>query len=233
MTQERVLRIEYSQQYPWWSIVIAVVLILVAPFVSVWLKYAALAICVYRVLRYEAKVFATDYALLAPLVNIFRTSGGLTLLIVLCLIAAVVYVIRESMRADRSLVLILVLLNYFLLRMQGNFNDFVLCFGQIFLLWVILPKQDCESAVRTAKVFCVGLLISSAYALVLRDTWQLQNAIGRETEAIWGTGILRFQGLLSDPNFYMTLLIVGLALLIKLRESNRLKLLPRHKQQKS
>ena len=226
MNEKRVLTTEYQDKYPVWSILLAMVLILLAPFVSKATSYVALAICAYRVMRYDAKIFATDYALLAPLTNLFTTSGGLTLLIILCLFAAVVYVVRESARGDRSLVLILILLNYLLLRMQGNFNDFVLCFGQILLLWVLLPKQDTRSAERTAKAFCMGLLATSTYALVLRETWQLQNAIGAEAEAIWSTGIMRFHGLIGDPNFYMTMLIVGLAMLMKLKETGRIKSLP-------
>lgn len=226
MNEKRVLTTEYQDKYPVWSILLAMVLILLSPFVSAVTSYLALGVCLYRVLRYDAKIFATDYALLAPLTNLFRTSGGLTLLIILGLIAAVVYAVRESMRADRSLVLILALLNYLLLRMQGDVNDYALCFGQIFLLWVLLPKQNVWSAERTAKAFCLGVIATSVYALIFRETWQLQNVTGAETEAIWGTGIMRFHGLFKDPNYYMTMLIVGLALLIKLKETGRLKTLP-------
>ena len=226
MGKQRVLRIEYGNAYPWVSIVMAVALILASPFVSSWLNYVALAICLYRVVCYDAKVFATDYAILAPLAILFATSGGLTLLIILCLIAAVVILIREGMKADRTLVIILILLNYLIIRMEGNFSKFLLCFGQLFLLWVLLPKQDAASAERTAKVYCVSLLLTSGYALLLRDTWQLQAQVGVGTEAIWGTGIMRFHGLVRDPNFYMTEVIVALALLIKLKETNRMKTLP-------
>ena len=226
MDNKGVLTTEYRDQYPVWSIVLAMAFILLSPFVSPMTSYAALIVCLYRVFRYDSRVFATDYVLLAPIANVFRTSAGLTLLIVLCLAAAVVYLVRESFRADRSLVLILILLNYLLLRMQVGITDFMLCFGQIFLLWVLLPKQNTQSAVRTAKAFCVGLLITSLYALVFQETWQLRAVIGADAEAIWGTGIMRFHGLYNDPNYYMTMLIVGMALIIKLREYGRLKTLP-------
>jgi hypothetical protein len=45
MGKQRVLRIEYGKEYPWVSIVMAVALILASPFVSSWLNYVALAIC--------------------------------------------------------------------------------------------------------------------------------------------------------------------------------------------
>lgn len=226
MNKQRILRIEYDQQYPFWSMLVAWVLILASPFVSVLLSYAALAICLYRVFRYDAKVFATDYVILAPLSRIFKTSGGLTLLIILCLIAAVVFLVREGAKADSTFVLILALLNYLLLRMDMNISAYLLCFGQIFLLWVLLPKQDADSAIRTAKMYCYGLLAASIYAVLLNGTWQIQALIGEGSEAIWGTGIMRFHGLIGDPNFYMTELIVGLALLAKLRETRHIKLVP-------
>lgn len=226
MKQKRVLLTEYRNEYPWVSILVAMVLILASPFVSVWLNYVALVICLYRVVCYDAKVFATDYAILAPLAILFSTSGGLTLLIILCLIAAVVILIREGIKADSTLVIILILLNYMIIRMGGNFSKFLLSFGQLFLLWVLLPKQNAESAERTAKVYCVSLLLISVYALLLRDTGQLQARVGVGTEAIWGSGIMRFHGLVGDPNFYMTEVVVALALLIKLKETNRMKMLP-------
>ena len=226
MNQKRVLRIEYSQQYPILSILVAVALIMAAPFVSVWLSYGAFAICLYRVLRYDAKVFATDYAILAPFPYIFSMPGGLTLLIILCLIATVVYFVREGVKADSAFVTILALLNYLIMRMQTNVNDFLLCFGQMCLLWVLLPKQDAQSAERTAKLYCISLLVASGYALLVNDTWQIQAKIGVGSEAFWGTGIMRLHGLVGDPNFYMTQLVVGIALLAKLRNAGRIKMLP-------
>lgn len=226
MKKERVLRIEYDQGYPWLTILVAMVLIFASPFVSSLLNYAALAICLYRAFRYNAKIFATDYAILAPVAYIFSTSGGLTLLIILGLLATALILVREGMKADAGLVLILALLNYLLLRMQTNFSKYLLCFGQLFLLWVLLPKQDAESAERTAKLYCISLLAASGYALLLNNTWQIQALIGAGSEAFWGTGIMRFHGLVGDPNFYMTQVVVALALLAKLKETDRIKTLP-------
>ena len=226
MNQDRVLRIEYDRQYPLLSIAVAVVLIFVAPFVSTILSYAALAVCLYRVFRYDAKVFATDYAILAPMAGIFTTSGGLTLFIILGLIAAIVLFVRGRVKADITFVLLLVILNYLIIRMHTGYSKFLLCFGQLFLLWVLVPEQDAESAERTAKMYCISLLIASVYALLLNNTWQIQARIGAGSLAFFGTDIIRFHGLAGDPNFYMTQLVVGIALIVKLRDSGRIKLLP-------
>lgn len=209
-------------EYPKLSILAAMALSYLAPFVSSFFAYIAFVICLYRVIRYDARVFAADYCLLMPIARLFSTSGGFTLLVWLCLFAAVWYTILRGIRADSSYVILIVLLNYLILRMQMEVGSFVLCFGHLFVLCVLLPQQDEESAERAAKLFCIGLIVSSVYALVLRDTWQIQAVRGEESEAIWGTGIMRFMGLMGDPNYYMTTVIVSLALLIKLKDCNRL-----------
>lgn len=212
-----------STEYPFWSILAALALIYLTPFVPV-ASYGAFAICVYRVVRFDAKVFAADYCLLIPLTLLFRTGGGVTLLIYLCLLAAAWYFIKDGIRGDASYVLLLLLLNYLILRMQLQISRFVLCFGQLFMLCVILPKQDSDSAERAAKLFCVGLVTSSVYALIFRNAWQIRAIRGAESQAIWGTGIMRFQGLLLDPNYYMTMVVLGIAILLKLWDCRRIRL---------
>ena len=63
-------------------------------------------------------------------------------------------------------------------------SDFVLCFGQIFILYVLLPRQDAVSAERAAKAFCWSLLVTSVYALVFRNAPQLVALRGVEDIAI-------------------------------------------------
>lgn len=210
-------------EYPIWGMVLATALLMVSPFVSGLIPYAVFLICVYRLIRYDAKVFATDYCLLMPASALFRTTGGMSLLIWLCLAAAIWYFVRGKIRGNSALVLLLLLLSYLILRMQMNINDYVLCFGQIFIMFVLLPEQDSESAERSIKVFCWSLAVSSVYALLFRNTHYIGNLVGYEGEAIWGTGITRFQGLNKDPNYYMTQVIVVLALLCKLKEAGRLR----------
>jgi len=209
-------------QYPRPSIVMAMVLIYLAPFVSSLLAYCAFVICVYRVVRYDARVFATDYCLLFPVARLFSTSGGFTLLVWLCLFASVWYVIRRGIRADATYVFLICMLNYLMFRMQLQIGAFVLCIGNLFMLCVLLPLQDEQSTERAAKLFCIGLIVSSVYAFVLRDTWQIRVKAGAESEAIWSSGIMRFSGLLPDPNFFMTMIVMGLTLLIKLKDCSRL-----------
>lgn len=210
-----------TTEYPAFGILLVMILILASPFISAYLCYIAFVICICRLIRHNAKVFATDYCILVPVTQIFCATGGLTFLIWLCLIAAVWYFLRGKIRANVTLILLFVLLNYLITRMQMNISDFVLCFGQIFILYVLLPKQDLASAERTMKAFCWSLIVTSTYALVFRNTSQLIAIRGQESVAIWGTSIMRFSGLIKDPNYYMTMLVTGMAALCKLKETGR------------
>ena len=212
-----------TTEYPMPGMVVAMTMLLLTPFVSSLLPYGVLLICVYRVIRYDAKVFATDYCMLVPVMQLFCTPGRMSLLIWLCLFAAVWFFIKGRIRANSALVCLILLLNYFIARMQTNINDFVLSFGQIFMLYVLLPRLDVNSVERSSKVFCCSLLISSIYALLFREAPQLVPIRGIEGPAIWGTRIIRFQGLFTDPNYYMSLLIIGGSILCKLKETKRIR----------
>ena len=219
------LKVNTALDYPVGTMALALLLIFLSPFVSAYLCYAAFLICVYRVVAHSPKIFVGDCALLLPLVQLFATPDGMSLQVYLYLFAAAWYLIRGSVRANSSVVWFLLLMIYLIARMQLAVAQYLLSFGQLFLLYVLLPKQDTDSAIRAAKLFCFGVVLSSAYALVLRDSWQLHQIIGKESPAIWGTSIMRFRGLIRDPNYYMTMLVVALGLLLKLRDSRRISLL--------
>lgn len=206
------------EDYPLGGIVLILLLILLAPFVSAYLCYVAFLVCIYRVFRYNAQVFATDYCILIPATQFFCTTDGMSLLIWVCLVAAAWYFVCHKIRANGALVCVFLLLNYLLLRMQSDIGNFVLSFGQIFLLYVLVPKQDARSAQRIIKAFCWSLLVTSVYGLVLRKTPQLVEIRGKEAIAIYGLSLTRFSALLKDSNYYMTLLMIGIVSICKLKE---------------
>lgn len=207
-----------EDKYPQWGIILVLALNFLSPFVTNLLVYPAFLICIYRIIRYDEKVFATDYCILQAVSLLFTTSGGMSLLVYLCLFAAVWYFIRRGIRGEAAVVLVVALLNFLLMRMQFEVSKFVLCFGQLFLLYVLIPQQDEWSAERCARAFCFSLLLSSAYALAFRNTSQIAALRGYEVPAFWGSSIMRFYGLFQDPNYYAMLLITSLSLLIKLKD---------------
>ena len=212
-----------TSEYPAFSMLLVMVLILLSLFTTVYLCYVAFIICIIRIIRYDEKVFATDYCMLIPVTPIFRLSDGMTFLIWMCLIGSIWYMSRNRIRGDGGMVCLILMLNYLIMRMQMDVHNFILCFGQMFVLYALLPKQDAQSAARSLKAFCCSLVATSIFAILVRNTPQLAAIRGKETVAIWGTNIMRFCGLFRDPNFYMTLLMVGLALLCKLKEIGEIK----------
>lgn len=209
-------------EYPLLSIVIAVALLYLAPFTTSLLAIPATAICLYRVIQYDARVYAADYCIMAPIIVLSRAGEGVPLLLYLSLFAAIWYFCRRGFRAKAPYVILVLLMNYLFLRMQLDINAMVLCFGQMFTLCVLLPEQDADSAERAVKAFCLNLLISAVYAYTLRNTSAIRQITGAEAVAIWGSSIKRFKGLFEDPNYYMTLLTVGIALVLKLKDSGRI-----------
>ena len=216
------LRRDDSSRYPIWGTVAIVLLIFMSPFVYSLTSYLAFALCLYRVIRYDSRVFIADYCVLIPLSIIFRTSWGMALQVYLCLFAVIWYLIRGGVKGNATFVLLVVLLNYLVARMRLELSLFLLCFGPLSLMCVILPKQDSESAERAIKAYCISLIVASVYALLLRNVPQIRGICGPEVPPFRGSPVKRFQGLFRDPNYYMYQLVIGLALLLKLKESRRI-----------
>ena len=209
-----------DEKYPVFGIIVVLALNYLSPFVSNLLPLVAMLLCIVRVVRYDEKVFATDYSILISTMMLFQTPGRMSLLVYLCLFADVWYFVRRGVKAEAAVVLMILLLNYLLLRMQMSIDRFALCFGQLFLLRILLPLQDKRSAERAAKAFCINLLVASAYALVFRNTWQIVALRGVEAPAYFGSKVIRFYGPFQDPNYYAMLLVTALALLTKLKDSS-------------
>lgn len=212
-----------DMDYPVLGIGAAVILLYLAPFVTSWLAAVSVLICGYRMVRYNARVFAVDYCMLMPVIDLTRISSGIALVVYLCLLADIVYLFRGGFRGNAPYFFLLVLLNYLFLRMQMKIDNFVLCFGQMLMLCVLLPEQDEKSAERAVKAFCGSLVISSCYAYLLRNTGPLRLITGTSAGHMWGSNVTRFCGLFWDPNYYATFLIVAIALLLKLRDGGRIR----------
>ncbi len=209
--------------YPRWEVLVATAMLYFAPFVSPLLAFGALAIFAFRVVLNDAKTFVTDYALLVPIAPL-SSYEGMSLLIYLGLFAAVWYFFAQKMCKQIVYAVLLVTVNYILLRMPWNVSGFVLCVGQLFMLSVLLPLQDADSAQRAAKVFCLSLIVSSFFALALRDSSELSYLRGVESPAFWGSTTYRFHGLFEDPNYYMTLIVTAITLLMILFDRKHIKL---------
>ena len=215
---------EEQTEYPVFGIVACIVLLMIAPFVSRLIPLVVFGVCVMRIVMHGPRVFAIDYCLLIPISSLFCLPSGMSLLIWLCLVAMIWYLIRGQITGSVTLVFLLVLLNYLLLRMQMNINAFVLCFGHMAMLYVIMDTLDESTVKRALRGFLLSLLIASVYAFVFRNNYRIIAIVGAEGDAILGTDIRRFKGLYVDPNYYMTLLVIGLASLLKLKKCELVRL---------
>lgn len=202
--------------FPWLSIAAAVLCILLSIFISPYLNILALLICAVRIIRYGSASFSTDYCILITVSLLFQWSGTI-FLPYLCLFAALWFICTEKIRIDALVLLLVLQFTYLLIRMNSGYTNLVLCFSQILLLWVILHGQNRQTAIISIKAFLTALLITSFYAFVFRNTSQLAALRGREVPAYWMSSQSRFNGLFRDPNYYMSLLVTGLALLLALR----------------
>lgn len=218
--------LEAERAYPWRGMLAAVLIILLSPFTSSYLNIFAFLICLIRIERYGGIVFSTDYCVLSTVSLCFQLQNGVMLLPYLCLLAAIWFVCTDGLKVDASVIILIIQFDYLLLRMHGGYSNLVLCFSQLVLLRVIIRGQNHRTAALTAKAFCMALLVSSLYAYLFRAASPLVALKGSEAPAYWMSEQTRFYGLFRDPNYYMALLVVAIALLIKLRLKGELGRIP-------
>ncbi|MGN0167588.1 MAG: hypothetical protein ACI4AB_06085 [Acetatifactor sp.] len=200
-------------RYPVPSICAILALIYLSPFVSPWLNYVAFGLCIYRLVQYDERVFSVDYCSLISVATVFALPGGLSLVVVLSLIAVVWFVVRDGLVVDNALVSLLLLVCYLMLRMQSSLSDFVLCVSQLLIIYLMISFLDAQTIVLDIELFVLNVAVSSIYALLVRNSPAITNIIGTEVAAYFGSSLTRFQGLFRDPNYYMSLVIMSIVLL--------------------
>lgn len=209
----RLQSVQNKLHYPIPGICAILALIYLSPFVSSWLNYVAFMICIYRLVKYDERIFSVDYCCLISVATVFALPGGLSFVVVLSLIAEVWFIIRDGLVADTALVCLLLLACYIMLRMQSSLSDFVLCFSQLLIIYLLISFLDEQTIVLDIELFVINVGVSSIYALLFRNSPAISQLIGTEVTAYFGSSLTRFQGLLRDPNYYMSLVIMAIVLL--------------------
>lgn len=200
-------------QYPIPGICAILTLIYLSPFVGVWLNYLAFSLCIYRLAKYDVRTFSIDYCCLISVAAVFVLPSGISFVVVLCLIAEVWFVIRDGLAINSALALLVLLVCYLLLRMQFAVSDFLLCVSQFIIIYLMLSFLDAQTIVLDIESFIINMVVSSAYALLLRKTPAITHMTGAEVAAYYGSSLTRFKGLFRDPNYYMSLVIMAIVLL--------------------
>lgn len=200
-------------QYPIPGICAILTLIYLSPFVGAWLNYLAFSLCIYRLAKYDVRTFSIDYCCLISVAAVFVLPSGISFVVVLCLIADAWFVIRDGLAINSALALLVLLVCYLLLRMQFAVSDFLLCVSQFIIIYLMLSFLDAQTIVLDIESFIINMVVSSAYALLLRKTSVITHMTGAEVAAYYGSSLTRFKGLFRDPNYYMSLVIMAIVLL--------------------
>ena len=203
--------------YPVLGVCLVLALVYLSVFVGSWLNYIAFAFCAYRLVRYDVRTFSIDYCFFISIATIFAFPGGLSCVVVLSLLAGCWFIVHDGLIIDNSLVVLLLLVNYLLIRMQLSYNNFILCVSQLLIIYLMISSIDADTIQLNINVFIVGVTISSLFALIFRNTSYIIGITGYEVTAFWGSNLTRFQGLFRDPNYYMSLVIMSIVLLTQLK----------------
>lgn len=83
----RLQSVQNKLHYPIPGICAILALIYLSPFVSSWLNYVAFLICIYRLVKYDERIFSVDYCCLISVATVFSLPGGLSFVVVISLIA--------------------------------------------------------------------------------------------------------------------------------------------------
>lgn len=199
--------------YPIQGISVILALIYLSPFVSSLLNYAAFLMCMYRLVKYDERVFSVDYCCLISAATVFALPGGFSLVVVLSLLAEFWFVVRDGAVLDSAMAVLFLLVCYLMLRIQSSVSGFVLCVSQLLIFHRMLSFADTQTILLDIGAFVLSVLTSSVYALVFRKTSAMTAIVGREVLAYYGSSLTRFQGLFRDPNYYMSLVIMAIVLL--------------------
>lgn len=199
--------------YPIQGISVILALIYLSPFVSSLLNYAAFLMCMYRLVKYDERVFSVDYCCLISVATVFALPGGFSLVVVLSLLAEFWFVVRDGAVLDSVMAVLFLLVCYLMLRIQSSVSGFVLCVSQLLIFHRMLSFADTQTVLLDIGAFVLSVLTSSVYALVFRKTSAMTAIVGREVLAYYGSSLTRFQGLFRDPNYYMSLVIMAIVLL--------------------
>lgn len=205
-----------NTNYPWYGIAAMAAIILLSAFTSSYLNILALCICFVRIVRHGPIVFSTDYCILATISLLFQVNG-IIFLPYICLFAAMWFACTQRFKIDSIAVILVIQFIYLLIRMSSGYKNLILCFSQLVLVKEIICGQRRENAILSIKAFLLALFLSSLYAYIFRNTYQLRSLRGAEVPAYWLSSYLRFNGLFCDPNYYMAMLVAALTLLISLR----------------
>ncbi len=208
-----------GKRFPWLSALIYTSVLLVAPFISEYLFAIAFAVHIYRMLRYDLRVNCIDLAFLIPYSSLYRLPGGVSYVVIYIFLFDLIFLFKKrKIYLGTGFALLLGTVAYVALRVGGMWNYLFFIFSGLLLLYILYVacKQTNYSEVLWA--FVIGVILSSAYALAFGGMPAIRDIIMRDAEIRDN----RFRGLLADPNYYTTFLILAIVALMCLNQRKRI-----------
>lgn len=198
------------------SLIISLVLICVMPFTNENLVYAAFAINVYRLIRYDEHSFLVDIVSLLVVSNLYRIPGGNSLFLILISVADIYFLITKKVKFDKVFVLFLVFAVYLFSRSDMMIVEYLTIVGGVFLVYILSTVATPDDAVTMTHMMVLTIIASSIVGLIFIEDPRLLAYTQDLGYVSYDVELYRFKGLFSDPNYYSTCLIIGLSLLVQM-----------------
>lgn len=218
----KLLRNPGPNEYPMIAIGAAIFLLCLSPFVSRLLVFPAFAICAARIVMYSPAVSLTDMMILNCFSSLFELPGGDSLFAYYVILATVWHSFRQRQWKNLVMVMLLIVVLYLVLRMEGQFNQVVLILSGFLAVQLAAANLSEGNAPNVSLAFTYGISISCVYSIFLRGAWQLRAILGQEPMAVMEQNIVRFQGLFRDPNCFSIFLILGMCTAFRLYSKGHL-----------
>lgn len=205
-----------TAKYPIFTMILALGILLVYPFISPYFVFIPFLILIYRAIRYNLLIKCIDLVFFLPFMELFKTPSGDSLIVYYILMIDIIQLVKQKEYVVNSILFTLCLIVfYFIFRVGTKYTTLLFIGGGLLFLYLVFC---CKNAIKDVKIlysFIAGVIISSLYALILINIFSIESLFEidfYESE--------RFNGFLSDPNYYSTLLILALVGLLCLRNCN-------------
>ncbi|MGN0841516.1 MAG: O-antigen ligase family protein [Candidatus Ornithospirochaeta sp.] len=211
--------------YPWYSAILALIILLVSPFTSQTLMYVVFVIQIYRLFKYDVVVNCIDIAFLISFTGLYRAPGGDSLLALFVLLFDLRSLLRIKRMSAFTTIMLMLTSVYLALRLGDKITTLFFMIGGLMFLWILSEAKSVFNNEKILYSFIGGTAVSSIYAWVFTNNEAIKAIVGidKEKTSIVVVDYTRFSGLFADPNYYSAVLIFALIGIMILRINKKIK----------
>lgn len=198
------------------STYIWIAFLMISPLTSPYFMIISFGIQLYRLLRYSLNIALLDIVFTMPFVSVYKAPNGDILLVYYVLLFNIIFLIKKKVLIYNStLIIMFTSFIYFISRIGEKYTTPIfICGGMLFLYLTLTNKFNLKFE-KMMKLFCLSTVISSIYALITINIFNISYT----NIDLKG----RFSGVFIDPNYYSIFLILSLIGLIDLKSSNKIR----------